>query len=171
MITHHNVALTHSAELSGCGTYRYRLRRVLERPGSVLEPPVRPLVVVMLNPSTADAVDDDATIRTLMGYGRRWLFTDLLVANLFALRSTDPGALLTHLFPVGPENDEVLRTLPAGPVVVAFGGHRAVADRLPRVLELLGDRELVCLGTTKAGMPRHPLRIAHATRLVPWRMP
>jgi hypothetical protein len=50
--------------LSDCGTYRYELwRRWAEGPH---------VLFVMLNPSTADAVTDDATIRKCIGYAKRW---------------------------------------------------------------------------------------------------
>ena len=48
-----------SAVISECGLYRYRLERQTAGAGSTL--------VVMVNPSTADAEQDDATIRKLKG--------------------------------------------------------------------------------------------------------
>jgi hypothetical protein len=44
-----------SADISTCGRYRYRLTRQLD-------PHVRSLTFVMLNPSTADAAVDDAKL-------------------------------------------------------------------------------------------------------------
>src|SRR3954464_81117 len=83
----------------------------------------RRLVVVGLNPSTADAVDDDPTIRRCRGFARREGMDGLLMTNLFALRSPDPRALRHHSAPVGPENDAhvLAGALRAAVVVVAWG--------------------------------------------------
>ncbi|MDP3851982.1 MAG: DUF1643 domain-containing protein [Luteolibacter sp.] len=53
-----------SAVLSSCGQYRYELwRRWAEGPH---------VLFIMLNPSTADATNDDATIRKCVAYARRF---------------------------------------------------------------------------------------------------
>src|ERR1019366_833740 len=84
--------------------YRYSLwRRVGESRRRVL--------FVMLNPSTADAIVDDPTIRRCMGFARTWGFGELEVCNLFAYRSPCPSALLRAADPVGPSNDRALRRL------------------------------------------------------------
>ena len=62
-------------------------------------------MVIMLNPSTADADQDDSTIRRLIGFAKRWGNGVLNVVNLYAYRSTDRGALINVSDPVGPDND------------------------------------------------------------------
>lgn len=168
MITRYNLGGTAGAEFSECGTYRYRLRRSFT--GRVLEAPTNPVVFLMLNPSTADATEDDPTIRRCCGFARAWGHTDLLVSNLFALRSTDPDALLSHPDPVGPENNEVLAGLPRCPIICAWGSHVAARERGKFVTAMLrgsGDR-LLCLGLTKGGAPRHPLYLPASAVLRPF---
>jgi hypothetical protein len=127
---------------------------------------------VMLNPSTADAQLDDPTIRRCRGFSKLWDCNGLAVANLYALRSTNPTALWTHPDPVGPDNDDYLRKFAreCGDVVCAWGAN-AKPDRVARVASILADAgaRLWCLGTTKDGAPRHPLYVRADQPLIEWR--
>jgi hypothetical protein len=154
MRVRHNLLRTAAAEFSDDEVYRYRLRRSFA--GDVLAPPPNPVVFLMLNPSSATALEDDPTIRRCIGFAKAWGHSDLLVGNIFALRSTNPDALSGHTDPIGPENDAVLADLPDCMIVAAWGAHLMAARRSARVRELLG-RELHCLGTTNSGAPKHPL--------------
>jgi hypothetical protein len=147
-----------TAELSTDGRYRYALTRTWN-PGG------RAILFVGLNPSTADARTDDPTIRRCIGFAQRWQFGTLIVANLYALRSSDPSKLATARDPVGPENDRWLRRLSrhAAVTVVAWGAHPAVRERETTVLDLFDAP--MCLGMTLAGHPRHPLYVRGDTRL------
>lgn len=87
-----DVAMQRGAVLSLDGVYRYHLWRRLG-PGD------RSLGFVMLNPSTADANEDDPTIRKCVGFARTLGYDMVEVCNLFALRSTDPKGLRGPLFP------------------------------------------------------------------------
>jgi hypothetical protein len=64
----------------------------------------RRMTFVMLNPSTADQLVDDPTIRRCIAFALRWNCGTLQVVNLFAARSTDPKALDGLTDPVGPDN-------------------------------------------------------------------
>lgn len=92
-----------TAGISECGTYRYWLCREWS-------PGLDSLVWLMLNPSTADATQDDPTIRRCMGFARRWGYGGITVVNLYAYRATNPRDLLTAADPVGPENDRYCPT-------------------------------------------------------------
>lgn len=162
--------VSQSAAISPCGLYRYELRRVWD-----LSLP--PAVFLMLNPSTADAEKDDATIRKCIGFAKRWGRGRLIVVNLFAFRSKDPKILSQYHAPLGPDNWKWIRAAAdacaghAVPLVLAWGGGvpKALRNHIPDVLGQLGSGfEMACLGTTKAGHPRHPLMLAYATRLGPW---
>src|SRR5450755_1416997 len=89
---------TGSAVFSADRTYRYRLTRTWGSSGSHA-------VWVMLNPSTADALADDPTIRRCTGFSRALGLDGLVVVNLFALRATEPRELRRHPEPAGPAND------------------------------------------------------------------
>ena len=61
----------------------------------------------MLNPSTADEVKFDPTIKRCYTYAKDWGYGKLMVCNLFALRSTYPQALYsTEIDPIGEDNDK-----------------------------------------------------------------
>lgn len=141
-----------TAAFDETGAYRYLLTRTWGTGD--------PAVFVMLNPSTADAFTLDPTVRRCVGFARAWGAGGLVVANIFALRSTDPQALYDHPDPVGAANDAVLDALPVGPrVIAAWGAHGALHGRGHVVAERLtaAGHRLYCLGRTSKGSPRHPL--------------
>lgn len=152
--------LRSSAELSPCARYRYELRRVWDD--------TRPLVLfVGLNPSTADATEDDNTSRVCINYAKRWGYGGLLMANLFALRSVEPRALYQAPDPVGLENDKWLKRLQAEAalVVCAWGEHGAFMNRDQIVLGFLSAPH--CLTILKSGRPGHPLYKSRDLRPIP----
>jgi hypothetical protein len=162
----HDASL-HAAEISACGLYRY----TLHRPCEVRHPERGTALFVMLNPSTADATQDDPTIRRCRGFARTWGCNGLTVVNLYALRSTDPAALWRAADPVGPENDYHLRRIAReyGDVVCAWGAG-ARPDRVAAFLKLMegAGARLWSLGVTKDGSPRHPLYVRADQPLIPW---
>jgi hypothetical protein len=139
-----------SALLSPCGRYRYELRRTWAD-GAVCG-------WIMCNPSTADAHDDDPTIRRCVRFARRWGYGGIVVRNIYALRATDPAALRRDREPVGPDNDRHLLRAAADPLTVcAWGNHAANRGaRLVNVLTAAGAR-LRCLVHNAHGTPKHPL--------------
>ncbi|WP_199724754.1 DUF1643 domain-containing protein [Noviherbaspirillum saxi] len=150
-----------TAIISDCGTYRYRLtRRWGER---------QALTFVMLNPSTADALIDDQTIRKCIGFAKNFGFDGIDVVNLFAFRSRWPKDMLVATDPIGPENDRyILETArAAGEVVCAWGPNASRTTRPKQVLELLGtvDIQPKCLCITKDGSPGHPLTLGYNREL------
>jgi len=128
------------------------------------------LLFVMLNPSTADAEKDDATIRRCMGFAQAEGYGALEVVNLFAYRATKPRDLKLAGWPVGPDNDQHIRTAAAGAAAacLAWGAHIGEHARPQAVLPLLREVgvPLKCLKLTAQGHPSHPLMLASSCRLV-----
>jgi hypothetical protein len=148
--------------------YRYRLWRTVDPEQR------RRILWIMLNPSTADVVKDDPTIRRVLDFSGSWGFGRVEVVNLYALRSTDPRALWSAADPVGPHNDAaILAAAREADVVMGAWGAHAKPARVAWVGNLvLGvGVTLACLGTTKNGMPRHPLYVAGATAPRRWEVP
>lgn len=154
-----------TATLSSDRAYRYRLDRHWDDR-------VAPALFVMLNPSTADADEDDATIRRCIGFAKLWKCGGLTVVNLYALRSTDPKKLRTHPAPVGPENDAhvIAAAHRADLVVCAWGAGSPSQLRAAKVMQIILEhgRRLTCLGKTAGGHPRHPLYVPSTRILEPY---
>lgn len=143
--------------LSSCRQYRYCLWREWDRTNPSYA------VFVGLNPSTADEVDDDPTIRRCVGYAERWGHGALCMVNLFAYRATQPRLMKEQIAPIGDDNDfwllEVVKD--AAVVVAAWGKDGTHRGRDKTVIRLLAGR-LSCLGVTKEGHPKHPLYLRKA---------
>lgn len=142
------------AQLSDDGLYRFVLGRRWNE--SLPE-----CVFILLNPSKADATQDDPTIRRCIGFARQLGYGSLLVGNLYAFRATDPRDLFRADEPTGgARNDAVLTNLlTRGSVVVAGWGAHAKRERVAEVLRLPGAERITALDVTKAGAPKHPLYI------------
>ncbi|OXR47888.1 hypothetical protein PuT2_15460 [Pusillimonas sp. T2] len=158
-----------SAIISDCEQYRYRLTR--QEQSLIGNKP--PIAFLMLNPSTADATEDDPTIRRLIGFARTWGHSGVVVANLYALRSPNPTALWSHTDPVGPDNDRhLLKLAKSHSDIVCAWGNNARADRVGHVVQLLKNQgaTLWCLGQTNSGAPRHPLYVKSDQELLEWEL-
>lgn len=145
------------------GPYRYRLSRKWAEGDRIC--------FVMLNPSTADASEDDPTIRRCIGFAKALGAGSLEVVNLFALRATDPAELRKHPMPVGPQNMTHLMNaaFEAQMVICAWGAHAFARSRAIAVLDTLRGSGLkpMCLRQTKSGAPSHPLYLPSSLRPVP----
>lgn len=158
-----------AAIISPCGQYRYTLSRIWD--------PTLPILAwCLLNPSTADAMVDDATVRRCIGFARLWGYGGIFIVNMFAFRSRYPKQLRIVDDPVGPENDNyILDTVARFDTVVGWGGNGdSYPDRVRSVTELLEqcyNRRPMCLGTTRTGQPKHPLFIPYSASRVAWSLP
>jgi hypothetical protein len=122
-----------------------------------------------LNPSTADELEDDPTIRRCIGFAKSWGFGGIAMLNLFAFRATDPKDMKAARDPVGPWNDDALRrvTRVCRSTICCWGAHGSFRFRDSHVKALLFRKSTYCLGRTNDGQPKHPLYLKATTeRLV-----
>jgi hypothetical protein len=165
-----------SAVFSACGRYRYRLDRVVGGPGP-------PVAFLLHNPSTADAVSDDGTLRRGIGFARSWGASRLVFVNAWAGIATRPQDLWAMADPVGPANHD--HVAQAACELVEEGGFmlfacgrvhppaamRAAARRHLGALED-GVRALGCrvcvLGRNQDGSPKHPLYVRRGALPQDW---
>lgn len=166
-----------SARISNCGKYRYWLER---RWGKT-----SPQVFIMLNPSTADANEDDPTITRCINFAKREGAGGLIVVNLFAYRATDPkeldnlteaelmhgnckgngvGTLNTHNIGTALLSSSITRR----PVIAAWGSNKHAVAMSQRIIErcINMDTDLVCFKINKDGQPKHPLYVANDEPLI-----
>ena len=157
------VSLVSNAYFSPCRKWRYFLHRVWA-------PEEQFLLVIGLNPSTADDLQPDPTVTRCINFAKRWGFGGLIMMNSFAIRGTDPKVLKKVTDPVGPENDYWLRVMTAdaqvGRILLAWGNHGLLFNRQEQVLTLIRPHtEPVCFGVTKEAAPRHPLYLKNETKV------
>lgn len=157
------------AILSPCGAYRYHLWRRWDED-------LPTMVWVMLNPSKADASQDDPTIRRCIDFAKRERCGGISVRNVFALRATDPKELLRNPDPFGPENERHLLSARncslLTMLVVGWGSRiRKLKKYYKHASCCLAVQRPKCFGVTKDGDPRHPLYLKADATLVPWTMP
>jgi hypothetical protein len=148
------------AIISKCKSYRYWLcREVLK------SEKFKPVVFIMLNPSTADGLKDDPTVRRCVSYVESWKCSHLIIVNIFAYRSTQPCNLwgVDVKDPIGPLNNGAIMTAlniayeNEGIVVAAWGEHGSYMSRGETVLKSIYKYNPFCLKINKSGNPAHPL--------------
>lgn len=156
------------AEFSDDERYRYSLWRIWRESG-------RKVLFVCLNPSTADDVKNDPTIKRCEGFARHWGYGGFYMANLFGYRCTNPLLLRAVADPVGEENDLTLRKLSryeCDLVVAAWGNHGEYLGRSHRVMEILWKSSIngcgapQCFGFNRSGEPKHLLYLRKDAGLI-----
>jgi hypothetical protein len=163
-----------SAVISPDGRYRYRLARQ--------EPKASHKVLwLMLNPSTADAEQDDPTIRKCLGFTHRLGFKAMMVWNLAAIRATDPkdvwAAMRRGEDIFGPDNLRHLTEMvqEASVVIAAWGmhGERFHGSYTGHVDGILwgAGKQTFNLGRCANGQPRHPLMVGYDNGLLQMAVP
>jgi len=130
--------------------YRYALWRIWDKS-------LPKALFIGLNPSTADEIQDDPTIRRCIRYSMDWGYGGYIMGNIFGYRSTDPHVLKRIKDPIGNKNNYWLKKLhkEASITIAAWGNHGKLLSRGEEVSSLLDN--LHCLKITKEKNPSHPL--------------
>ena len=145
------------AIISDCGQYRYELHREWNKDK-------KKVLFIMLNPSTADGVEDDLTTIRCMNFAKKWGYGGIMIGNIYPFRAKRPKDLRKWIKGYGDlynfnecednKNHVYDMAQQADMIVCAWGcnykgGIPEWVDNLGRLhyLELCGD------GVT----PKHPL--------------
>ena len=168
MLTIVTKSLKGSATFDVSRRYRYQLTRSLENDNQQSGH----VTFIMLNPSTANAEEDDPTIQACSQFTKKWGYNHLIVVNLFAYRTPQPLDLKHVTHPIGSENNRYLLTAAesATKVILAWGNWGSLLDRDQTVITLLKpyEHKLYYLIRNHSGQPRHPLYVKRTTRLKLW---
>lgn len=172
-----------SAIISECGKYRYRLERDRLQPLAEciidhdnFHPLTGKTVAFFgVNPSTADASADDATVRKWIGFCRRWGVSRFIVGNVFSYRATDVRELANVPFQQGPQHFAHLEKIieDADVLVPCWGNSDKVPKALRNQIDMMIDwlhrtgKPVMHFGLTASGDPKHPLMLGYDTPLTP----
>lgn len=149
------------AEISKCNLYRFKLWRKWDDN-------LPNVLFLMLNPSTAGASTDDATIRRCIGYAQRWNYGGLFVGNLSPFRATDPKELKGRVLPaeITQRNIQAIIEMAAQrtQIIVCAWGNHATSELKKGLYEVWQkvDKPYFCLGKTGFGEPKHPVRLPYS---------
>lgn len=161
-----------TTEFSQCRRYRYTLWREWETADiftaqATMQIPSAYLMVIGLNPSTADETQDDPTIRRCIDFAKRWGFGALCMTNLFAWRDTQPKNMKRAENPVGEANHHHILQCADGAsrVLGAWGKDGSFMHQDLNVGQWVSSigKDIYCLRKNKDGSPQHPLYVPAET--------
>jgi hypothetical protein len=138
------------------------------------------LVVCMLNPSTADDQVEDPTLLALIHFAKFWGYGGLWIVNLYSFRTAKPAEMFANIArAIHADNEKhcaeaVFYARAHGGLMLAAWGNDG-DDKAAFFCQWASQHvDLVCLGTTLSGAPKHPMargkhRIARDQQPVMWR--
>ena len=147
-----------NAILSEDRKYRYVLSRIWDE--------TKPKVMIIgLNPSTADETEDDPTIGRCISFSKSWGYGGVYMLNLFAFRATQPKDMFNAQNPIGLENNSYIEiySKKVEKIVCAWGNHGTYKNRGNEIREKFD--KLFYLKLNQTGEPAHPLYLK--SELVP----
>ena len=133
----------------------------------------KPLVVIGLNPSTANELAPDRIINKVMGIAEGAKLDGFIMLNLYPQRSTDPNKMDIQINTEYHKKnlemiEEVLRGMDDIQVLVGYGdniGKRPYLKQCMReivpIISKFNPRWLKTGDITKLGHPRHPLYVGY----------
>ncbi len=147
------------AEFSECKKYRYMLWRIWDKD--------KPLIMfVGLNPSTANQVSDDPTIRRVKRFASDWGYGGVYMMNCFPYVSTNPENLRENgkdelndrcLKMVGKKCEKIIFAWGSFDIVKEMGRDKELKEMFPNAEALIINQD---------GSPRHPLYVKSNTKPV-----
>ena len=132
-----------------------------------------PLVVIGLNPSTADESHPDATMRKVMGFAERNGFDGFIMINLSSCRCVSPKDLpetekiedcsdnISQIKKALARYRDVTVLCAWGTLITSRTYLFANCQKIISTLNQNGSTQYVCIDTTKGGHPCHPSRIGY----------
>lgn len=161
-----------SAFIEPDGNYRYWLSRQWNKKKTQL-------LIIGLNPSTADAEEDDNTISRLISFVRKAGYGGFFICNVFAYRTKDPNKMMEWYreLPVDVEMNEHKKNLQiiwnirreCEHILFCWGAHKMSGEGRDLIAGLIkAYPTALCFGHTKNGHPKHPLYLDGETQMIPF---
>jgi hypothetical protein len=123
-----------------------------------------------MNPSTARHDMDDLTVRKEQEFTARLGHSKMFKVNAGSYCCTNPLLLLQDGIQLAhPDNLPTIRRLAAEASAIVMATGHPPAPLVPLAREVFDQmhrdgRQMLCLGTTAGGWPKHSSRLAYATR-------
>ncbi|HIF6258269.1 DUF1643 domain-containing protein [Enterobacter hormaechei] len=151
-----------SAVFSDCKQYRYSITRTWDE--------TKPYVVFIgLNPSYADAEQDDPTLGRCISFAQGWGMGGVRIVNLFAFVHTNRFEMMKVADPVGADNDRyIVETVANAGIVVAAWGNEGRRFQRSAAIRALLPAHTKCFKINATGEPKHPLYVHGDTALIPF---
>lgn len=161
--------ITKGASFSDCGKYRFVLWRIWNHD-------MPRLMVIGLNPSTANADTDDPTIKRVMSVAANNGYGGIYMTNCFPIVSSDPSILKDFDKSVYDQTQMIRNTkelvasrLLCADVVFAYGNFKIIEEtgQSRKLASLFPDAKAFHIN--KNGSPKHPLYCKSNTVFVPFK--
>lgn len=127
------------------------------------------MLLIGLNPSTANEISEDPTIRRGMGFAHRWGYGGMYWCNVLPYCSTDPKRL-TSAVAVHKANIPAIQMAHGLSVltVCCWGDGIELAENGREIAEHVKElvQPAMCFGLTQKGNPTHPLYLKGNSELV-----
>ncbi len=131
------------------------------------------VLFVGLNPSTANELQNDPTIRRCLGFAEKWGYGGMYFCNLYSYVSTDPRLLSSEEALHRANLPAIMMATSLSVLTVAAWGDgvklvkngQSVAEHIKELIE-----PSMCFGLTRRGNPKHPLYLSIDAQLVDYHL-
>ena len=125
------------------------------------------LSYIMLNPSTADEINDDKTIKRLIYFTQKFGYGGFYVGNIYSKITPHVIELYKNTSHNEKKNISAIKEIIEKSYKVVFAWGKTI-DSEPEWLKNLVKKPL-CFGFNKNGSPKHPLYLNKESSLFRWR--
>ena len=123
------------------------------------------LLYIMLNPSVADEIKDDPTIRRLINFTKKFDYGGFLVGNIFTKITPNPKDIDRSKGISDKNFEELFKLINKVDHIVYAWGNTVEEPKLLKELVLSPK----CFGKNLNGTPKHPLYIPKNSKLIAYR--
>ena len=121
------------------------------------------ILFIMINPSSANATNDDRTIHLLKSITSKWeKYGGFYVGNLYPHISSDPSILKSLQYPddIRIKNQIIIQEMAAKCSLIIYAWGTKGPDKKQKepdwLKEIMMNKDIYCLGTSVKGVPKHP---------------